>query len=107
MKRIGFHLKVKPERIDEYRERHKAVWPEMREALSRQGWHNYSLFMQADGTLFGYVEVPESFEAVLAGMAQEEINERWQKYMDGFFEIPEGRHADQAMQELEEVFHLD
>jgi L-rhamnose mutarotase len=28
----------------------------MLEALSRSGWHNYSLFMRADGTLFGYFE---------------------------------------------------
>jgi L-rhamnose mutarotase len=107
VQRIGFLLKVKAERIPEYKARHRAVWPEMQEALSRNGWHNYSLFMREDGTIFGYVEVEESFTAALEGMAHEEINERWQSYMDGFFEIADGRHADQAMVELEEVFHLD
>lgn len=107
MKRVGFVLKVKPALIDEYSARHRAVWPEMQDALRRNGWHNYSLFMRKDGTLFGYVEVEESFAAALEGMAREEVNERWQTYMDGFFEVPEGLHADQAMVELEEVFHLD
>ncbi|GCE02880.1 L-rhamnose mutarotase [Dictyobacter aurantiacus] len=107
MKRVGFLLKVKPEKIQEYRERHRAVWPEMQEALRRNGWHNYSLFMREDGTIFGYVEVEDSFAAVLKGMDQEEINTRWQTYMDGFFQITPGLHADQAMLELEEVFHLD
>ncbi len=107
MKRVGFVLKVKPELISEYRARHQAVWPEMQEALRRTGWHNYSLFMREDGTLFGYVEVPENFAASLDGMAREEVNERWQSYMDGFFEVPPGKHADQAMARLEEVFHLD
>lgn len=107
MKRVGFILKVKADRLDEYRERHRAVWPEMQEALQRNGWHNYSLFLREDGTLFGYLEVEESFSAVQEAMAREEINERWQSYMDGFFEAPAGLHADQAMVQLEEVFHLD
>ena len=54
--RVGFRLQVRPELIDEYRAHHAAVWPEMRDALSRCGWHNYSLFLDADGTLFGYFE---------------------------------------------------
>ncbi len=107
MRRVGFQLKVKPELIDDYRARHAAVWPEMRDALTRHGWRNYSLFMRADGTLFGYVEVDDTFEAALAGMDGEDVNRRWQAYMDGFFEIEPGRRADQAMLELEEVFHLD
>jgi len=107
MKRVGFLLKVKAEKIPEYRERHRAVWPEMQEALRHNGWHNYSLFLREDGTIFGYVEVEDSFAAVLKGMEQEEINTRWQTYMDGFFEITPGLHADQAMLEIEEVFHLD
>jgi len=49
MKRVGFLLKVKPEKVEEYKKRHKAVWPEMLDALHRIGWHNYSLFMRDDG----------------------------------------------------------
>jgi L-rhamnose mutarotase len=107
MKRVGFQLKVKQELIEEYKKRHQAVWPEMQEALRRAGWHNYSLFMRPDGILFGYVEVDESFAQAQANMEQEEVNLRWQTYMDGFFEIAPGLRADQAMLEIEEVFHLD
>lgn len=106
MKRVGFLLKVHPDKVDEYRERHRAVWPEMKAALSRAGWHNYSLFLRHDGLLFGYVEVDESFAQAQANMEQEEVNQRWQSFMDGFFEIQPGLRADQAMFELEEVFHL-
>ncbi len=107
MKRVGFVLKVKREKIAEYREHHKRVWPEMLRALERTGWHNYSLFMRADGTLFGYVETPLGLDAARAAMAQEEINARWQAFMSPYFEAPEGSAPDQMMQELEEVFHLD
>lgn len=107
MKRVGFLLKVKPDRIEEYKKHHENVWPDMCEALNRQGWHNYSLFMRGDGLLFGYFETPESFDAARGGMDQEPINGRWQDLMAPFFESTEGTHPDKTMVELEEIFHLD
>jgi L-rhamnose mutarotase len=107
MKRIAFLLKVRPDRIEEYKARHRAVWPEMLGALRRTGWHNYSLFMREDGLLVGYFETPESLQAAHDGMAQEEINAIWQASMDPFFESLGGLRPDESMVELEEVFHLD
>jgi L-rhamnose mutarotase len=107
MKRVGFLLKVRPDKIEEYKARHQEVWPDMLDALRRTGWHNYSLFLRPDGLLFGYFEAEESFQASLDGMAKEEVNARWQQSMAPFFENLGGAQADQAMQQLEEVFHLD
>ena len=59
MDRVGFLLKVKPDRLAEYKERHRTVWPEMLQALRETGWHNYSLFMRDDGLLFGYLETDD------------------------------------------------
>jgi L-rhamnose mutarotase len=106
MKRIGFVLKVKPGLMEEYQRRHEDVWPEMLDALSRTGWHNYSLFLRSDGTLFGYFETPDSFVAALEGMSREQVNGRWQAEMAPFFEGT-GEAADAMMEELVEVFHLD
>jgi L-rhamnose mutarotase len=104
MRRVGFVLRVREDRIEEYRSAHQAVWPEMLDALSRHGWHNYSLFLRGDGTLFGYFETAGSFEEALAGMAAEEVNTRWQEAMAEYFDdVP----ADTVMDELIEVFHLD
>ncbi|MGQ9550379.1 MAG: L-rhamnose mutarotase [Roseiflexus sp.] len=107
MQRVGFTLKVKPELIEAYKAHHANVWPEMLDALRRHGWHNYTLFLRDDGLLFGYVEVPESFEQALVGMASEEVNARWQAMMAPYFEHLSGAYADQSMVQLEEVFHLD
>ena len=107
MKRVGFILKVKENHINEYKKYHKEVWPEMQSALTNNGWHNYSLFMRKDGLMFGYFEAENSFEDSLRGMSKEEVNDRWQKLMSPFFEIPEGADPDQSMVEIEEVFHLD
>jgi L-rhamnose mutarotase len=107
MKRIGFLLKVRQDRLQEYKEHHKQVWPEMLDALRRAGWRNYSLFMRDDGLLFGYFETAESFQAALDGMSKEEINAKWQDCMAPYFENLSGAHADESMVELEQVFHLD
>lgn len=105
MKRICFLLRVKAHRLEEYKQRHKQVWPEMQQALRETGWTNYSLFLSDEGLLVGYVETPD-FEAALKGMALREVNQRWQTEMADFFDL-QGAHADKVMQPLEEVFHLD
>jgi L-rhamnose mutarotase len=106
LRRICFVLQVKPERLEEYKARHRTVWPEMLQSLRETGWSNYSLFLREDGMLVGYLET-ESFERARAGMAQREVNERWQREMADFFVQPAGLLPDRAMQPLEEVFHLD
>ena len=105
MKRICFVLHVKPDRLDEYKRRHRSVWPEMLNALRETGWNNYSLFLRGDGMLIGYLET-EDFERARAGMASREVNDRWQSEMKDFFVQPQGLTPDRAMQPLEEVFHL-
>lgn len=106
MKRVGFLLKVKQDKIEEYKKHHEAVWGDMLDALRRHGWHNYSLFLREDGLLFGYFEAAESLQASLDGMAGEEVNARWQAFMSPYFENMTGR-ADENFLLLEEVFHLD
>lgn len=105
MQRVCFLLKVRSDRLDEYRERHAAVWPGMRRALKDSGWHNYSLFLRADGLLVGYLET-EDFDAARAAMDATEVNTRWQAEMAPFFEALDGQAPDAAMRPLTEVFHL-
>ena len=104
--RVCFQLQVRPDRIEEYRARHAAVWPDMLGALADTGWHNYSLFLREDGLLIGYVETPSIAEAQ-AGMALTEVNARWQAEMAEFFEDLEGRAPDEGFLVLEEIFHLE
>ncbi len=88
MNRIGFILKVKEHLIEEYKDHHRHVWPEMLEALKGAGWHNYSLFMRPDGLLFGYFETPGTLEEAVAAMETTEVNGRWQALMAPYFELP-------------------
>ena len=103
MKRVCFVLNVKPERLEDYRARHREVWPEMRAALTDTGWKDYSLFLRPDGLLIGYL-VTDDFEKAIAEMKSLPVNARWQQYMAPLFN---GLEADNSMTPLEEVFHLD
>jgi L-rhamnose mutarotase len=102
---VCFTLRVRRDLLEEYRAAHRAVWPEMLEALGRHGWHNYSLFLRDDGLLIGYLETPD-WDAALAGMQDEAVNARWQREMARFFEDLATDSADTSMRPLEEVFHL-
>ncbi len=101
MERVCFLLQVRPERLDEYRARHREVWSEMLAALRESGWRNYSLFLREDGLLVGYLET-DDFEAAQRAMAATDVNDRWQRDMAPFFDA----RADHALARLEEVFHL-
>ncbi len=106
MRRVCFLARIRPERIDEYRRRHREVWPEMLEALHGAGWHNYSLFLAPDGQLVGYLET-EDFAAAKAAMARTEVNARWQAEMSEFFVNAGDGGPDEAFVPLDEVFNLD
>jgi len=106
MRRVCFQLQVRPERLEEYRDRHRAVWPEMLRALASTGWRNYSLFLRPDGLLIGYFET-DSLEQARAGMAATEVNTRWQAEMGEFFVDLGDARPDTGFVELEEIFHLE
>jgi L-rhamnose mutarotase len=105
--RVCFLLRVRPERLAEYRERHAAVWPEMLEALRDAGWHNYSLYLDDDGLLVGYLETPD-FAAATRAMDATDVNARWQAEMAPFF-VDDGTEAvdgGPSLRRMNEVFHL-
>jgi L-rhamnose mutarotase len=104
--RYCFQLQVRPERLAEYTERHRAVWPEMLAALRDTGWRNYSLFLRDDGLLIGYVEADDLAPAQ-AAMAATAVNARWQAEMAPFFVGLAGRGPDEGFLLLREIFHLE
>lgn len=106
MERVCFTLQVRTDRLEEYTRRHAAVWPSMLAALAAAGWHNYSLFLRADGLLIGYVETP-CLEEAQAAMANTEVNALWQAQMAPFFEGLDDAKPDTDFHRMTEVFHLE
>lgn len=106
MERVGFRLMVRKDRLDEYVAYHQAVWPEMLLALSQTGWCNYSLFLdRSDGSLFGYFETPD-LQAALKGMADKDVNHRWQTMMNEFFGPIDGHEHNGDFLKLSNIFYL-
>jgi L-rhamnose mutarotase len=106
MERVCFLGRVRAERLEEYRERHERVWPDMLAALREAGWGNYTLFLTDDGLLVGYLET-QDYQAALSRMAQTDINARWQEEMAPYFAELNGRPPDRGFRRIEEIFHLD
>jgi len=104
VERVCFLARVRPERLAEYRERHEHVWPEMRDALRKAGWGNYSLFLADDGLLVGYLET-DDYAGALDAMAATDVNRRWQAEMAGYF-VSDGP-PDKSFSRIAEIFHLD
>jgi L-rhamnose mutarotase len=98
MERVCWTMRVRPEKLEEYKARHREVWPDMLDALRETGWANYSLFLTEEGLLIGYLET-EDFEAAQAAMGAKDVNARWQAEMAEFLVPP--------LRRIEEVFHLD
>ena len=95
---------VDPDRLDEYRDAHRAVWPDLLQALRDAGWRNYSLFLREDGLLVGYAEADDLARAQ-QNVARTEVNTRWQAAMADLFQS-EGA-PDEAWELIPEVFNLE
>ena len=104
MQRIAFTMNIQPGSEEEYRKRHKQVWPELLADLKRAGCSRYSIYIQGLN-LFAYMEV-EDFQHFRSVMAASQVSERWEQYMSDILI----RNVDPATgfpHVLSEVFHLD
>ena len=100
--RSAFVLRVRPDRIDEYVEAHRNVWPEMLAALREAGIGNYTIFRHGN-EVFGYLE-SDDLAAAAAYLEAQEVNARWQ---DAMAYLLEERVPDAGPPALEEIFRLD
>jgi L-rhamnose mutarotase len=100
--RTAFVLRVRPERLDDYVEAHRAVWPELLEALKAAGIRNYTIFRDGN-RMFGYFEA-DDLDAAGRHLAGQEVVAHWQ---DAMAELLEERVPDEGPPPLEEIFRLD
>jgi L-rhamnose mutarotase len=103
--RICFELRVAPELLDEYVERHTPVWPEMLAEIAAAGRRNYTLFLGTEGRLIGYYETDDD-AAAQAYLAASPVAAKWEAEMARFFVGLDGR-PDQAATPLTPVFQLE
>jgi L-rhamnose mutarotase len=103
MDRVGFCMRLKPGCADEYRRRHDALWPDLRESLKRAGVADYSIFLAPDGiTLFAVLKSADA--AARAALPEDPAMRRWWAFMADIMETNPDRSP--AVEMLAEVFYL-
>src|SRR5210317_773262 len=79
VKRYGWVIKVKPEKLEYYKELHANPWPEVNAMLKECNIQNYSIYYR-DGLLFSYLEYTGTdFDADMQKMAADSITREWWK----------------------------
>ncbi len=107
MKRYGSIIKVRPEKLEEYKKLHAAVWPGVLKMITAANIRNYSIYYK-DGMLFSYFEyVGNDYDADMAKMAADPETQRWWDVCKPLQEPLETRKDGEWWADMEEVFHHD
>ncbi|MEA3460418.1 MAG: L-rhamnose mutarotase [Bacteroidota bacterium] len=107
MKRYGMVIGVKPEKIEEYKKLHAAVWPDVLEMIRACNISNYSIYLK-DDRLFSYFEYTgDDFEADMNKMAADPVTRQWWDVCKPCQQALETRAEGEWWAEMEEVFHCE
>lgn len=107
MKRIGQVIRVRPEKLDEYKRLHAAAWPEVLAAIHKANIRNFSIFFR-DGLLLSYFEyVGDDYEADMAMIAADPKTQEWWRHTDPCQQPVESAAEGEWWAPAEEVFHTD
>ena len=109
MQRMGMVLGLKPEKVEEYKRLHAAVWPEILDMISTCNIRNYSIFLkEPENLLFGYWEYHGSdFDTDAARMAADPKTQEWWAVCMPCQEPLPTRKEGEWWAMMEEVFHHD
>ena len=107
VQRIGWVIKVKPDKLEEYKKLHANPWPEVNAMIKECNIQNYSIYYR-DGQLFSYLEYTgENFDADMKKMAGDSITNEWWKLTDPCQEPVKSAEEGVWWADMEEVYHLD
>lgn len=107
VKRHGWVIKVKPEKLQEYKDLHANPWPGVTKMIKECNIRNYSIYYR-DGYLFSYLEYTGSdWDADMKKMAADSLTNEWWKLTDPCQEKVETANEDEWWANMEEIFHLD
>lgn len=107
MQRYGMLIKVKPEKLEEYKRLHAAVWPGVLKTIYDCNIRNYSIYLK-DGMLFSYFEyIGEDYAWDMARMGADPATQEWWKLTDPCQEPLPTRQEGEWWAKMEEVFHTD
>lgn len=87
-----------------YKQRHAAIWPELKELLHQTGISDYSIFFDPEtNILFAVQQVRGTTGS--QDLAENPVVQRWWAYMSDIMETNEDQSP--VTTALHEVFHMD
>ncbi len=104
MKKIAFKMKLFPGCEEEYKRRHNAIWPELKELLSKQGVRDYTIFFDKETNTLFAVQINEG-ESSSQDLHKDPVVLKWWKYMADIMET--NPDSSPVSIPLEKVFHMD
>jgi L-rhamnose mutarotase len=104
MQRVAFQLRIKADKIEEYEEAHRHVWPELLAEMEAFGITDYPIFRRGQ-QLFLYMRVPD-FDKLRKQLAGSEIDLRWQQFMAPIFEPVPDLQPGEPLAMMHEVFFM-
>jgi L-rhamnose mutarotase len=111
MRRFGQIIKLRPEKYEDYKRLHAAVWPEVQAKIAEANIRNYSIYHK-NGFLFAYFEyVGSDFEGDMAKIGDDPKTHEWWALTDPCQEPVEGNSKSSRdgnwWLPMEELFHMD
>ncbi|MBM3890468.1 MAG: L-rhamnose mutarotase [Verrucomicrobia bacterium] len=112
MKRYGWVIGLRPEKVEQYKRLHANCWPGVAKMITACNIRNYSIYLRPldDGNfyLFSYLEyVGNDFAADMAKMAADETTQRWWSQCKPCQRPLASRKEGEWWSDMEEVFHQD
>jgi len=96
---------LKPERIEEYKKLHAAVWPEVLAMIKKCNLQNYSIFLK-DELLFSYFEYTgDDFKTDMEKMGNDPATQRWWDVCKPCMNPLQTRAEGEWWANMEEIFH--
>lgn len=103
MSLYSFKMTLKPGFSEEYKRRHKSIWPELKKLLTDSGIQQYSIWLDNEtNTLFALQKLSEDFDR--SKVAEQPLMKKWWAYMKDLMETNDDMSP--ICKKLEEMFVL-
>lgn len=96
-------MKLKEGCVEEYKKRHDAIWPELKELIKSTGVNDYSIFLDEETNILFAVQKIEG-DTGSQDLGQNPIVQKWWAYMADIMETNDDKSP--VTIPLKEVFYL-
>ncbi|MFK8076611.1 MAG: L-rhamnose mutarotase [Granulosicoccus sp.] len=103
MEQIGFRMQLNEGQVQEYKQRHDDIWPDLVSLLKEAGISDYSIFLHEDtNSLFAVLRRTD--DHTMDSLPLEPVMQRWWAHMADI--MATGDNNEPVVEPLERLFHM-